>query len=423
METRPFQLVSDYQPAGDQPQAIEKLVEGLTNGLAHQTLLGVTGSGKTYTIANVIASGAAPDAGAGAQQDPGGAALRGVPRVLSAATRWSTSSPTTTTTSRKPTCPRPTPTSRRTPRSTSTSSRCACRPPRRCWSASDSIIVATVSSHLRPGRPAGLPGHGAAPGARRPHRPAPPAAPAGGDAVHAQRARPHARAPIRVRGDVIDIFPAESRARGGARRALRRHDRDRSSLLRPADRARSTRKVPRFTVYPGTHYVTPRDRLVGAVDQIREDLRQRLSVAARGRQAGRGAAPRAAHAVRHGDDQGGRLLRRASRTIRATSPGANPASRRRACSTTCRRTRCWSSMRATRPIPQLGAMYKGDRSRKEMLVEYGFRLPSALDNRPLKFEEWEQLAPQMIFVSATPGPLRVRALRRRWSSSWCVRPG
>ena len=86
-------------------------------------------------------------------------------------------------------------------------------------------------------------------------------------------------------------------------------------------------------------------------------------------------------------------------------------------------TRCWSSTRATQTIPQLGAMYKGDRSRKETLVEYGFRLPSALDNRPLQFEEWEQLAPQMIFVSATPGPVRGARMRRRSSSRSCARRG
>ena len=103
--------------------------------------------------------------------------------------------------------------------------------------------------------------------------------------------------------------------------------------------------------------------------------------------------------------------------------GARRASRRRACSTICRRNVLLVVDETHQTMPQLGAMYRGDRARKEMLVEYGFRLPSALDNRPLKFEECEQLAPQMIYVSATPGRLRGRSTRRRWSSSSFARRG
>jgi excinuclease ABC subunit B len=162
------------------------------------------------------------------------------------------------------------------------------------------------------------------------------------------------------------------------------------------------RKVPRFTVYPGTHYVTPRDRLTGAVDQIREDLRLRL------------------HALR----EGGKLLE-AQRLEQRTMFDMEMIKEVGYCAGIENYSRYLSGREPGEPppclfdylpansllivdeshqtLPQLGAMYKGDRSRKEVLVEYGFRLPSALDNRPLKIEEWEQLAPQMIFVSATPG--------------------
>jgi excinuclease ABC subunit B len=163
-----------------------------------------------------------------------------------------------------------------------------------------------------------------------------------------------------------------------------------------------SRKVPRFTVYPGTHYVTPRERLIGAVDEIREELRERL---AQLREAGK--------------------LLEAQRLEQRTMFDMEMMKEVGYCAGIENYSRYLSGRAAGEPppclfdylpknallvideshqtIPQLGAMYRGDRSRKEVLVEYGFRMPSALDNRPLKFEEWERLAPQMIFVSATPG--------------------
>ncbi|MDB6159367.1 MAG: excinuclease subunit [Gammaproteobacteria bacterium] len=204
----------------------------------------------------------------------------------------------------------------------------------------------------------------------------------------------------RVRGDVIDIFPAESE-REAVRVELFDDQIDSITLFDPLTGAIS-RKVPRFTVYPGTHYVTPRDRVVGAVDQVREDLRTRLKELR----------------------DGGKLLE-AQRLEQRTMFDMEMMKEVGYCAGIENYSRYLSGRQAGDPppclfdylpansllvideshqtIPQLGAMYKGDRSRKEVLVEYGFRLPSALDNRPLKFEEWERLAPQMIFVSATPG--------------------
>jgi excinuclease ABC subunit B len=210
---------------------------------------------------------------------------------------------------------------------------------------------------------------------------------------------------FRVRGDVIDIFPAES-----DREALRVELFDETieslALFDPLT-GEVSRKVPRWTVYPGTHFVTPKERLIGAIDQIREELRLRL------------AELRAADKLVEAQRLEQRTMfdmemmkevgycagiENYSRYLSGREPGEPPP--------------CLYDYlpdgallvvdESHQTLPQLGAMYKGDRSRKETLVEYGFRLPSALDNRPLRFEEWEGMAPQMIFVSATPGPYEGR---------------
>jgi excinuclease ABC subunit B len=204
----------------------------------------------------------------------------------------------------------------------------------------------------------------------------------------------------RVRGDVIDIFPAESE-REAVRVELFDDTIDCITLFDPLTGAIS-RKVPRFTVYPGTHYVTPRERLIGAVDLIREDLRVRLKEL---RDAGKLLeAQRLEQRTMFDMEMIKEVgycagIENYSRYLSGRAPGEPPP--------------CLFDYlpenallvidESHQTVPQLGAMYRGDRSRKEVLVEYGFRLPSALDNRPLKFEEWERLAPQMIFVSATPG--------------------
>jgi excinuclease ABC subunit B len=204
----------------------------------------------------------------------------------------------------------------------------------------------------------------------------------------------------RVRGDIIDIFPAES-GRDAVRVELFDDNLENLSLIDPLTGA-TLGRIPRFTVYPGTHYVTPRDRLMEAIDLIREELRERL-------------------AVLYAD---GKLVE-AQRLEQRTLFDLEMIKEVGYCSGIENYSRYLSGRATGEPppclydylphnallvvdeshqtMPQLGAMYRGDRSRKETLVEYGFRLPSALDNRPLKFEEWERLAPQMIFVSATPG--------------------
>jgi excinuclease ABC subunit B len=203
----------------------------------------------------------------------------------------------------------------------------------------------------------------------------------------------------RVRGDVIDIFPAESE-REAVRVELFDDTIDSITLFDPLTGA-INRKVPRFTVYPGTHYVTPRERLIGAVDRIREDLRIRLKEL---RDAGKLLeAQRLEQRTMFDMEMIKEVgycagIENYSRYLSGRAPGEPPP---------CLfdylpKNSLLIIDESHQTIPQLGAMYRGDRSRKEVLVEYGFRLPSALDNRPLKFEEWEAIAPQMIFVSATP---------------------
>ncbi len=204
----------------------------------------------------------------------------------------------------------------------------------------------------------------------------------------------------RVRGDVVDVFPAES-SREAVRVELFDDTIDSISLFDPLT-GQVARKLPRFTIYPGTHYVTPRERLIGAVDQIREDLRVRLAQLRDGGKLleAQRLEQRTMFDMEMMQEVGYCAgIENYSRYLSGRQPGDPPP---------CLfdylpRDSLLIVDESHQTIPQLGAMYKGDRSRKETLVEYGFRLPSALDNRPLKFEEWEQAAPQMIFVSATPG--------------------
>ena len=208
------------------------------------------------------------------------------------------------------------------------------------------------------------------------------------------------RATYRVRGDVIDIYPAESE-RDAIRIELFDEKIEKLSYFDPLTGS-AIREVPRLTVFPKSHYVTPRDRLLGALDHIKAELKERLDQLYKSNK-----------------------LVEAQRLEQRTKFDLEMIQELGYCSGIENYSRYLSGREAGEPpptlydylpanalivadeshvsIPQLGAMYKGDRSRKETLVEYGFRLPSALDNRPLRFEEWEMLTPQIIFMSATPG--------------------
>jgi excinuclease ABC subunit B len=402
-ESPPFRLRADYAPAGDQPEAIAKLVEGLTDGLAHQTLLGVTGSGKTFTIANVIERLQRP-AIVLAHNKTLAAQLYGEFReffpdnaVEYFVSYYDYYQPEAYVPSSDTYIEKDASINEHIEQMRLSATKALLE--RR-----DAIIVATVSSIYGLGDPQAYLAmvlhlkRGERLEQRRLLRRL-------ADMQYTRNELDFSAGTYRVRGDVIDIFPAES-ARVAVRVELFDEAIESISLFDPLT-GEVTRKVPRYTVYPGSHYVTPRERLLAAVSLIRDDLRLRLAE------------------LRAEDKlvEAQRLEQRTmfdmemmqevgycagienySRYLSGREPGEPPP--------------CLFDYlpenallivdESHQTIPQLGAMYRGDRSRKETLVEYGFRLPSALDNRPLKFEEWEALSPQMIFVSATPGPYEAR---------------
>ena len=396
--TAQFRLKALYEPAGDQPAAIAGLVEGLRSGLASQTLLGVTGSGKTYTIANVIQAMQRPTLVI-AHNKTLAAQLYGEFREFfpENAVEYFVSYydyyqpeayvPASDTFIEKDSAVNEHIEQMRLSATKALLER------------TDTIIVATVSSIYGLGDPKAYLSmvlHLTR-----------------GDKLE-QRAMLRRLAEMqytrndmdltqgcyRVRGDVIDIFPAESE-RDAIRIEL--FDDVIDSIARFDPLTGEVRaKLARYTVYPGTHFVTPRDRLVGAIDEIREDLRVRLAQLYEGDKLleAQRLQQRTTFDLEMiqeiGYCQG---IENYSRYLSGHLPGEPPP---------CLYDYLPDNAllivdESHQTIPQLGAMYKGDRSRKETLVEYGFRLPSALDNRPLKFEEWEAIAPQMIFVSATPG--------------------
>jgi excinuclease ABC subunit B len=393
-----FKLKADYAPAGDQPQAIEKLVEGLEAGLAHQTLLGVTGSGKTFTIANVIERVQRPTLVL-AHNKTLAAQLYGEFREFfpQAAVEYFVSYydyyqpeayvPSTDTYIEKDSS-----VNEHIEQMRLSATKALLERP-------DAIIVATVSAIYGLGDPRTYLEmvlhlvRGDRTDQRQLLRRL-------ADMQYTRNELDLTQGTYRVRGDVIDIFPAESE-REAVRVELFDDTIDSITLFDPLTGVIS-RKVPRYTVYPGTHYVTPRERLLSAVDQIREDLRIRLKEL---RDAGKLLeAQRLEQRTMFDMEMIKEVgycagIENYSRYLSGRAPGEPPP---------CLfdylpKNALLIIDESHQTIPQLGAMYRGDRSRKEVLVEYGFRLPSALDNRPLKFEEWEALAPQMIFVSATPG--------------------
>ena len=398
MENSPFALVADHEPSGDQPQAIAKLVEGLESGLAHQTLLGVTGSGKTFSLAGVIQRIQRPTLVL-AHNKTLAAQLYGEFRGLFPGNSveyfvsyYDYYQPEAYVPSTDTYIEKDASINEHIEQMRLSATKALLERP-------DSIIVATVSSIYGLGDPQAYLSmvlhlvRGDRMDQRKLLRRL-------ADMQYTRNELDLSQGTYRVRGDVIDIFTAESE-REAVRVELFDDVIDSITLFDPLTGAIS-RKVPRYTVYPGTHYVTPRERLIGAVDQIREELRTRLSDLRNGGRLleAQRLEQRTLFDMEMMKEVGYCAgIENYSRYLSGRAPGEPPP---------CLfdylpRNSLLVIDESHQTIPQLGAMYRGDRSRKETLVEYGFRLPSALDNRPLKFEEWEQLAPQMIFVSATPG--------------------
>jgi excinuclease ABC subunit B len=396
--TDEFQLVADIKPAGDQPQAIKALVGGLADGLAHQTLLGVTGSGKTFTIANVIQSVQRPTLIL-APNKTLAAQLYGEMRDLFPhnsveyfVSYYDYYQPEAYVPASDTYIEKDSSVNEHIEQMRLSATKALLERP-------DTIIVATVSCIYGLGDPKAYLSmvlhlvRGDRADQRVILR----------RLAELQYTRNDVelhRATYRVRGEIIDIFPAESD--GEAVRVELFDDQvDALAWFDPLT-GEVLRKVPRLTVYPKTHYATPRAAILNAIEQIKVELKERLAQL----------------------NQANKLVE-AQRLEQRTLFDLEMMSELGYCTGIENYSRYLSGRAAGEPpptlfdylpenallvideshvtIPQLGGMYRGDRSRKENLVEYGFRLPSALDNRPLRFDEFEQLAPQAIFTSATPG--------------------
>jgi len=394
---RPFELQSMFSPAGDQPAAIGQLLEGLNSGEAYQTLLGVTGSGKTFTMAHVI-------------QELGQPALILAPNKTLAAQLYSEMReffpknaveyfvsyydyyqpeayvPASDTYIEKDAS------------INEHIDQMRLSATKAILEREDVIIVATVSAIYGLGDPAAY--HGMILHLRE-----------GADLQQREVLRRLAelqytrneidlrRGNFRVRGDVIDIFPAESE-RFAVRVELFGDQVEKLSRFDPLT-GETNENLTRFTIYPKSHYVTPREKILEAVDQIGDELRDRLKFL-------RGhdklvEAQRLEQRTKYDIEMMRELgycagIENYSRFLSGRSSGEPPPTLIDYLPANALMIIDESHV----TIPQLGAMFKGDRSRKENLVEYGFRLPSALDNRPLRFDEFESLMPRTVFVSATP---------------------
>ncbi len=394
-----FELQADFKPAGDQPEAIAQLNDGIGAGLAHQTLLGTTGSGKTFTISNVIEAQQRPTMVL-AHNKTLAAQLYGEFRqffpnnsVEYFVSYYDYYQPEAYVPSSDTYIEKDASINEHIEQMRLSATKSLLERP-------DSIVVATVSAIYGLGDPEAYLAmvlhlvRGDVMDQRKLLRRL-------ADMQYTRNELDLHQGSYRVRGDVIDIFPAESE-REAVRVELFDDRIDTLSWFDPLT-GEVSRKVPRLTVFPSTHYVTPKERLVKALDLIKDELRERLAELR----------------------EQGKLLE-AQRLEQRTMFDLEMMNEVGYCAGIENYSRYLSGRRAGEPppcmfdylprnsllivdeshqtVPQLGAMYRGDRSRKETLVEYGFRLPSALDNRPLRFDEFEKLAPQTIFVSATPGP-------------------
>ena len=399
MPEKKFRLNTPFAPAGDQPEAIRKLLDGLEDGLAAQTLLGVTGSGKTFTIANVIAEVQrpclvmAPNKTLAAQLYgelkeffPGNA----VEYFVSYYDYYQPEAyvPSSDSYIEKDATINEHIEQMRLSATKSLLER------------KDVIVVATVSCIYGLGDPAAYLNmvlHLKV-GERLDQRLLLKKL---AELQYTRNDMDLRRTSYRVRGDVIDIFPAENDV-NAIRIELFDDEIESLASFDPLT-GEVIERVAELTVFPKSHYVTPRERMLRAVEQIKEELQDRLAVL-----------------------QGNNMLLEAQRLQQRTQYDLEMIQELGYCTGIENYSRFLSGRDAGQPpptlfdylpldafvvvdeshvaIPQIGAMFKGDRSRKETLVQYGFRLPSALDNRPLRFEEWEALAPQLVFVSATPGP-------------------
>ncbi|WP_420714346.1 excinuclease ABC subunit UvrB [Acinetobacter sp. MD2] len=397
MSNQPFELKTHYQPAGDQPQAIEKLVAGVHQGLKNQLLLGVTGSGKTYTVANVIAQLQRPTI-IMAHNKTLAAQLYGEFKAFfpNNAVEYFVSYydyyqpeayvPSSDTFIEKDSA------------INDHIDQMRLSATRTLLERKDAIIVASVSAIYGLGDPNAYMQmllHVVQ-----------------GDQIHrdalirrlvemqyVRNELEFVRGTYRIRGETIDIFPAES-DQEAIRIELFDDEVDSIRWFDPLT-GKMIRKTPRVTIYPKSHYVTPKDHLYRAIDTIKAELKDQIAFFKA--QDKLLEAQRIEQRTRYDLEMMQQLgytngIENYSRHLSGRQAGEAPPTLFDYLPEDALLIIDESHV----SVPQIGAMYNGDRSRKENLVNYGFRLPSALDNRPMKFEEWERIVPTTLFVSATP---------------------
>jgi excinuclease ABC subunit B len=398
-----FTIHSAFEPAGDQPQAIDELVDGIESGLLAQTLLGVTGSGKTFTVAHVIeriqrpAIVLAPNKTLAAQLYGEFREFFPENAVEYFVSYYDYYQPEAYVPSSDTFIEKDASVNEHIEQMRLSATKALLE--RR-----DAIVVATVSAIYGLGDPGSYLrmvvhiDRGDTIDQRNLLRRL-------AELQYQRNDVDFHRGTYRVRGDVIDIFPAES-DQEAVRVELFDEQVEQITVFDPLTGA-VLRNLPRVTIYPKTHYVTPRDTLLGAIDKIEAELLVRLAelrVADKLVEA-----QRLEQRTRYDVEMIRELgyctgIENYSRHLSGGAPGEPPPT----LFDYIPKDALVVVDESHVTIPQLGGMYKGDRSRKETLVEYGFRLPSALDNRPLRFEEWERRVPQLIFVSATPGPYEMQ---------------
>jgi len=401
--TERFQLVSPYSPAGDQPAAIDRLTENFESGLAKQTLLGVTGSGKTYTIANVVERiqkptlVMAPNKTLAAQLYGEFKSFFPHNAVEYFVSYYDYYQPEAYVAASDTFIEKDSSINEHIEQMRLAATKTL-------LSRRDALVVATVSAIYGLGAPEDylslrlILSKGEHIDQRQLIRHLT-------DLQYTRNEYELQRGAFRVRGEVIDVHPAENDVEA-LRIELFDGEVEQLTLFDPLT-GETLRKVPRFTIYPKTHYATTRERTLSAVDSIKLELKERLDqLYAQNKLV---EAQRLAQRTQFDLEMMAEVgfcsgIENYSRHLTGKGPGEPPPT-------------LFDYLPADAllvideshvTIPQIGAMYKGDRSRKETLVEFGFRLPSALDNRPLRFEEWEARSPRSIYVSATPGPYELR---------------
>ncbi len=394
-----FELHSSYKPAGDQPGAIDQLVNGIGAGLASQILLGVTGSGKTFTMANVIQKLQRPTI-VMAHNKTLAAQLYGefkefFPKnaVEYFVSYYDYYQPEAYVPSSDTYIEKDAQINDHIEQMRLSATKALLERP-------DCLVVSTVSSIYGLGDPESYfkmvmhLSRGEIINQRGILRQL-------AELQYTRNDLDFKRGTYRVRGDVIDIFPADSDELA-IRVELFDEEIENICSFDPLTGA-VAEKLPRITIFPKTHYVASRDTMLGAVDLIEEELEIRVKQLKESEKLLE--AQRLAQRTRYDIEMIRELgycqgIENYSRYLSGRAPGEPPPTLFEYLPDNALLVVDESHV----TVPQIGAMYKGDRSRKETLVEYGFRLPSALDNRPMKFEEWELMSPQAIYVSATPGP-------------------